>query len=71
MPQIKPYNPHTKYGRKKIRQQALQYSNSLPREERKNFNLISNFFTIIVLAIICAFIFLTSGSEGLLKWLSH
>jgi hypothetical protein len=71
-PQRKPYNPNTKYGRRKMREQAYQNIKSYSAEERKQYDqiragcIIASIIAMIILGII---IYSVSGSEGLRKWL--
>lgn len=72
MPQRKPYNPYTKYGKRKIREQAqIEYNNYTP-EEKQEFdktNFGCNVLLFVIFISICIVIFLVSGPEALIKWL--
>jgi hypothetical protein len=70
MPQRKPYNINTKYGRKKLREQSAQnYANMTP-EERSSHDQMGCVLVLIIFAIVCGIVLLFSGPEGLLKYLS-
>jgi hypothetical protein len=69
---MKQYNPNTKYGRKKAREQAAQnYANMTPEEKAKhdsNGCLVS----VIIIVIVAIFFFAAGGnSSGFLKWISR
>lgn len=72
MPQRKPYNPNTKYGRRKLREQAqYNYDNGTP-EYRRDIDNIKIVVWLVVLGIAALFglmVYATSGTEGLIKWL--
>lgn len=72
MAQNKPYNPNTKYGRKKLREQAAQnYANMTP-EQKAEHDSMGCAVLIILALIMCLIIFLAGGnSNDMLKWLSH
>src|ERR1044072_188049 len=63
--QRKPYNPNTKYGRKKLREQAKQEYENMSTEDK----VYQNIKVILILAIICLFMWFILGTEGFLKWL--
>ena len=72
MAQRKPYNPNTKYGRRKLRDQAqYNYDNGTP-EYRSD---IDNIKTVVwaVILVICAIIFIIiwnlDSPEAAIKWL--
>lgn len=67
----KEYNPNTKYGRKKLREQAREEYERMTPEEKEKHNTFGCITTFIILIIICGIIFIFSGSEGLLKWLTR
>lgn len=72
MAQRKPYNPNTKYGRRKLRDQAhYNYVNGTPeyRREVDNIGAIVWVVIIAIVIIIGFIIYSVSGVEGLLKWL--
>jgi hypothetical protein len=70
MAQRKPYNPNTKYGRRKMREEAYKWKASLPPEERAKVESQEFFFGLIILIIIGLIIFAIGGSEALMRWLS-
>lgn len=72
MAQRKPYNPNTKYGRRKLRDQAqYNYDNGTP-EYRNDIDNMKNIVWLVVL-VVCALIFILiwniAGPEAALKWL--
>lgn len=69
--QRKPYNPNTKYGRRKRREQALQTYNSLSPEKKAEWDLMGCIIMLIILVVIGGLIFFISGPEALAKWLSR
>lgn len=71
MAQRKPFNPNTKYGRKKIREQYYENYNSMSSKEKDNHNSLVIFLTIISIIVFGGLILLIGGPEALLKWLSH
>lgn len=71
MSQRKPYNPNTKYGRKKLREQNhLAYQNMTP-DEKSEHNSCVFIITIIIIIVFGGFILLIGGPEALFKWLSN
>lgn len=70
--QRKPYNLNTKYGRRKLREQAdINYLNGTP-EYRAEIDRIGCWvwFVIFLFAGFIGFIiYIVSGPEALLKWL--
>ncbi|MBO9592405.1 MAG: hypothetical protein J7599_05795 [Niabella sp.] len=72
MTQRKPYNPNTKYGRRKLREQAhYNYVNGTP-EYRKDIDNIKAIVWVVIIAIVIIIgfiIYSVSGVEGLLRWL--
>lgn len=71
MGQRKPYNPNTKYGRKKLREEYYARRANMSDEERFENDSFSCLFTAIILIVIGALIFFIGGSESLLKWLTN
>jgi hypothetical protein len=72
MRQYKEYNPNTKYGRRKMREQAYNNIANYTPEEKEEYNKIKfglglAFFAIFI--IICILIFFIAGPEALIKWL--
>ena len=65
----KPFNPNTPYGRKKLREQAEKYRQSLPEDQRQDFDA-TKIIIMLVIVVIAVLIFMAGGS-GALKWLSH
>ncbi len=61
MPQRKPYNPNTKYGRKKLREQANVNYNNLSPEQKSN----QDFWLFVVSLVILVIGVSTCG----VKWL--
>lgn len=71
MAQRKPYNPNTKYGRKKLREQAYRNYEQMTPQQKDDHNMLGCVVTIVILAIVGGIVYLFSGSEGLVKWLSR
>lgn len=72
MAQRKPYNPNTKYGRRKLRNQAhYNYVNGTPEYRKDVDNMTAVFWIVVIIIaiIIGIIIYSVSGVEGLLKWL--
>jgi hypothetical protein len=69
MAQRKPYNPNTKYGRRKLREQAHENYQNMTPAEQDEYNMNGCIFTVVILVVIGGIIYLFSGPEGLLKWL--
>lgn len=67
----KNYNPNTKYGRKKLREQYHQNRANMTDKERSEQDGCSLILFIIIIIVFGGFILLVSGPEALLKWLSH
>jgi len=72
MGQYRQYNPNTKYGRRKMREQAYNNIANYTPEEKKEYNKISiglGFALFVICIIISILIFIISGPEALIKWL--
>jgi len=65
--QRKPYNPNSKYGRKKLRDQANNTYSNLPPNEKAEWNGIG----VIIIIIIAIIIFAFAGFSGVAKWFSR
>lgn len=68
----KQYNPNTKYGRRKMREQAYNNIANYTPEEKAEYNKIQFgmglvFFVIFI--IVCVLIVVISGPEALISWL--
>lgn len=71
MRQRRPYNPNTKYGRKKLRQQ-IAYKYQHDPAYRKDYDNISGCVWLVVFVIIIAvfvLIYVTKGEHAAIKWL--
>ena len=64
MAQRKPYNPNTKYGRKKMREEHVQWKASLPPEERRAMEFNSCLLTGLVILIILIIIYAVGGESA-------
>lgn len=71
MNQRKPYNPNTKYGRKKLREQYYQNYNNMTSDEKSEHNSLVFIFTIIAIILFGGIALLIGGPKALLSWLSH
>jgi hypothetical protein len=67
MTQRKPYNPNTKYGRKKTREQYYNTQLNGTPEEKKEQNNIEWVVTIVVLLVVALIAFLVGGVDSLLS----
>jgi hypothetical protein len=66
------YNPNTKYGRKKAREQAYNNIENYTSEEKKEYNKKKfgcQLTLFIVFLIICFLILIISGPDALRNWL--
>lgn len=69
---MRQYNPYTKYGRRKAREQAQQNIDNYTAEEKKEYKKIElgcGFVFIIIFIIVCILIGLIAGPDTLIKWL--
>lgn len=66
----KEYNPNTKYGRKKLREQARQEYEEMSPKEKEEHNTAVFFLTLIFIIIFGGIAYMAGGLEGLLKWLT-
>lgn len=64
-------NPNTAYGRKRIREENAQWKANLSPKERAEVEFNGCIFYVVVVIVIMAIVYLISGTDGLLKWLSH
>lgn len=67
----KNYNPNTKYGRKKLREQYYENRANMTEEEKGKEDGCTFILFIIIIIVFGGFILLVSGPEALIKWLSH
>lgn len=68
----RPYNPNTKYGRKKAREEfQKRYENEMTPEERSEHDSGSTFIFIIIVAIVLGVIYAFSGSQGVSKYINR
>lgn len=68
MAQRKPYNPNTKYGRKKLREQYELDKQKMKPEERERLENDSAVITIIIVAVIFGLIYVFFGREAAVDW---
>jgi hypothetical protein len=65
------YNPNSKYGRRKMRQEFNQrYANMTPAERSEN-DFGSCVIGAIIIFIVLLIVFLFSGSEGVINYLKR
>ncbi|MBE8714406.1 hypothetical protein [Sphingobacterium hungaricum] len=69
MVQRKPYNPHTKYGRRKLQEQHNKRMAEMPKEERDEINGMTGGCFLLFIVVGGIIVYLLFGGEGLLKWL--
>ncbi|WP_343566128.1 hypothetical protein [Sphingobacterium sp.] len=69
MAQRKPYNPNTKYGRRKLREDHYRRVANMTDDERSK--LEGNTFGCMLLFLIIGglIVFLLLGGNGLMRWL--
>jgi hypothetical protein len=69
---MKQYNPNTKYGRKKAREQAAQNYDNMTPEQKAQYDSDGCIVMAIIIGIVAIIIFASGGnSTDLMKWLSH
>lgn len=64
MPQRKPYNPNTAYGRKKIREEFQRRYANMSEQEKKEFDKMNNtgqFIWFVIAIIICIIVIALGG----------
>lgn len=66
--QRKPYNPNTKYGRRKLREERAEYRASLSPGERKEYDAQQVVIYILIIAVICVVLYLIGGERAVTKW---
>lgn len=72
MGQYKPYNPNSKYGQRKIREQAYERISNYTPEEKAEYNKKKfgcSILIFIAFIIVCVLILIISGPEALIEWL--
>ncbi|GAA0884602.1 hypothetical protein GCM10009120_32000 [Sphingobacterium siyangense subsp. cladoniae] len=69
MAQRKPYNPNTKYGRRKLREDNYRRVANMTDDERSK--LEANTFGCLLMFIIIGglIVFFLFGGDGLMRWL--
>ena len=71
MGQRKPYNPNTKYGRRKLRDEYYQNYNNMNSNEKSEHDWRVFVITLITIIVFGGIAFLIGGPDALLSWLSH
>lgn len=71
MGQRKPYNPNTKYGRKKLREEYYQKYENMNADEKSEHNNLTFILMLIAIVVFGGIAYLIGGPEALLSWLSH
>lgn len=72
MAQRKPYNPNTKYGRRKLREEFnYKRYHGTPEEQRsaKSSENWAAFLTILFIIVVGGVIYAVAGLDGLMNWL--
>jgi hypothetical protein len=72
MSPYKQYNPNTKYGRRKAREQAEYNIQHYTPEEKKEYNKINcgcQVALLLIFLLICSLILIISGPDALKHWL--
>jgi hypothetical protein len=67
----RPPNPNTKYGRKRMRQETAEWKANLSPAEQRQVDFNGCIFYILVVLAIMAIIYFFSGSDGVVKWITH
>ena len=67
MPPRKPYNPNSAYGRRKLREQAEEYRQNLPEDQKQDFDATKIIILLVILVI--AIIVVMAGGNS--KWLTR
>lgn len=67
MAQRKPYNPNTKYGRRKRREQADKYYDNLSPAEKSNFDTAKFIILFVITAIMLTISYVCSGQDAIPK----
>lgn len=63
MAQRKPYNPNTKYGRKKLREQADKYYDNLSPAEKSNWDTAKFLIALVITAIMLTLGYVCRGQD--------
>lgn len=72
MSENRQYNPYTKYGRRKAREQADRNIKNYTPEEKAEYDKIScgcQVAILIAFVVVCILIAVIAGPEALMKWL--
>lgn len=67
----KPYNPNTKYGRKKLREQAAERYEQMSPAEKVDHQALYFVVIIIIIAVVGLIFYLAGDMEGFKKWLTR
>lgn len=68
------FNPYNKYGRRKMRQQALYNISQYTPEQKAEYNKISAIVWIIIIALVILVLFImvaTGHNDAAKRWISH
>jgi hypothetical protein len=71
MGQRKPFNPNTKYGRRKMMEHNRSNYSNLSPEEKNEHDGMGWVIGILVIIVFGGLIFLIGGGDALLDWLSN
>jgi hypothetical protein len=74
MAQRRSYNPNTKYGRKKMRDQAAYNISQYTPEQKADYNNIAGWFwfiLLVIVGIVIAIMVSTGHEKEAAKWLSR
>jgi len=71
MPQRKPYNPNTSYGRKKLREEAERNRQEMSPEEKKSHDGCVALVFVGILVLVLLYILLTGDTKGAANWLTR
>lgn len=74
MAQRRPYNPYTKYGRRKMRQQAHYNISQYTPEQKAEYNKINTIIWLVIIGLVLMVLFImvaTGHEDAAMKWISH
>jgi uncharacterized protein YqhQ len=72
MRQYRSYNPNTKYGRRKLREQAYERISNYTPQEKAEYDKTKfgcSLVILIIFIVACLLIYLILGPEALIEWL--
>jgi hypothetical protein len=74
MPQRKPYNPNTAYGRRKLREEAQRNYENMTPEQKAEVDTYKTgcmlIYIVVVIVAVIIYVAITGDTKGALRWLS-